>query len=314
MQQEQKNQDESQSFQTVQEKVRLGSKQVQKGSLQAKWNGRPIELVKSKQMPVQAKQKPIQRQGGKKGIQQKETPLGKVWVYVVAKGDYPIKVADACYLRDIYELAKLQHPIVIQKLGLTQRGYFDYNELLSIKRSDLNFEYWIQGFAEKWIIHENDELLIQKLPGLSLPEEKKEEEEKKPKSPKYRKATDHENWLKRNVSPDELDRIWDALGDGARYDALQHILKKLGAKDRYDMARIIYEQAQKENYPGGTANPLHPLNHSGLYTPSKNYPGLYTQDEVHLYYGTSQKVYQVQESELKNGNWKKYRAPHLLKK
>lgn len=256
----------------------------------------------------------------KGGIQLKDTPYGKVHIYKVSKNEYPLKIAEEVMVYDIYELALLQNPVVVDKLGLQQKGYFDYNELLTISRYDLNFKFWIEGFAKKWIVHPGDELLLDKLPGLTIPEEKKKQETK-PKSPKYRKATEWENWLKRNVSQDEADRIFDALGGlgGRRYKGLQMLIKKKGLdpeKDKEGVKKILFEMVQnkEKHWPSGAADLNHPIHGKmeidgkkvHLFEPSKKYPGLFTQDEKYFYYASPTGTKKVPAEDLKGDKWKKY--------
>ena len=257
------------------------------------------------------------------GIQFKETPYGKIRIYKVTHGNYPLQIVADTHLNDIYELALLQHPTIVQKAGLTQKGYFDYNALLSVSRQDRDFDYWIEGFAKKWIVYPGDELLVDRLPGMPLPKEEpqKTQDQKKPQGPKYRKATDWENWLKRNVSPDEADRIFDALGNlGAkRHKGLMMLIKKKGLdpeKDKHKIVKVLFDMARDEKrFPGGASNGFHPVYKTfkdrdgkevGYYNPSKKYPGLFTQDEQVFYYAAETGPEYVSAKELANGTWKKY--------
>ena len=245
------------------------------------------------------------------GIQLKDTPHGKMRIYRVAQGNYPLQIVEEAQLCDIYELALLQHPTIVQRLGLHQRGYFDYNAVVSISRQDRDFEFWIQGFAKKWIVYPGDELLLEHLPGIPLPKEKVEEKkEEKPKGPKYRKADDWEEFVKRNASPDEADRIFDALGDKNRVDGLMQIFKKLGAKNKTDLVKIMYREKGQGHFPGGYLNPVHPVYTAGakidgkkvrIYDASKKYPGLFTTDGKQHYYAA-----ETGPKYVTNGTWKKY--------
>jgi len=253
----------------------------------------------------------------KGGIQLKDTPYGKVRIYKVSSGNYPLQIVEDTQLRDIYELALLQHPTIVQKAGLIQKGYFDYNAVVSVSRQDRNFKFWIQGFAKKWIVYPGDELLLDKLPGLTIPKEKKQEQE----TIEYRKATDWENWLKRNVSPDEAGRVFDALGGlgGRRYKGLQILIKKKGLdpeKDKEGVKKILFEMIQnkEKHWPSGAADLNHPIHGKmeidgkkvHLFQPSKKYPGLFTQDEKYFYYASPTGTKKVPTKDLKDNKWKKY--------
>ncbi len=98
----------------------------------------------------------------KTGIQTKQTPMGEVKIYVVAQNDSPLKIGKITGL-GIYELAKLQHPSILEKLNLKQVGRFNYEELINVGATERNQKYWIDGFAKSWIIHQGDELLIDNL-------------------------------------------------------------------------------------------------------------------------------------------------------
>ena len=197
--------------------------------------------------------------------------------------------------------------------------------VVSVSRQDRDFEFWIQGFAKKWIVYPGDELLLEHLPGIPLPKEQQKEE--KPKGPKYRKADDWEEFVKRNASPDEADRIFDALGDKNRVDGLMQIFKKLGAKNKTDLVKIMYREQKQGNYPGGDLNPYNPVHATMPDTtadgkviriryrhPSKKYPGLFTPDEKSFYYGDEKGIHSVHPDEIANGSWKKYAGKyHLLR-
>ena len=277
--------------------------------------------------------KPATKPVAQGGIELRDTPYGKVRIYKVTSGNYPIQIAQDTLIYDIYELALLQHPTIVQKLNLRQQGYFDYNALVQMSRNDRDFEYWIKGFAKQWIVHPRDELLLDRLPGIPLPKEQKNKKEraasafeklllkdKKPDKPKYRNATDFENWLKKNVSPDEADRIFDALGNlGAkRHRGLMKLIKRKGLdpeKDKAEIVKVLFDLANKEKkFPGGASNSFHPIHGTTkidgkdvrVYEPSKKYPGLFTQDGNHFYYAAETGRVHVPKNELTNGTWKKY--------
>lgn len=270
----------------------------------------------------------------KGGIELRDTAYGKVRIYKVTSGNYPIQIAQDTLIYDIYELALLQHPTIVQKLGLRQKGYFDYNALVQMSRDDRDFEYWIKGFAKQWIVHPDDELLLDRLPGIPLPKEKKNKKEraasvfeklllkdKKPDKPKYRKANDVENWLKKNVSPDEADRIFDALGNlGAkRHRGLMKLIKRKGLdpeKDKAEIVKVLYNLANEEKkFPGGASNSFHTVYQAKtkvdgkdvrIYESSKKYPGLFTTDGKQCYYASETGPVTVHHQELADGTWKKY--------
>jgi len=154
-----------------------------------------------------------------------------------------------------------------------------------------------------------------------LPKEVLEEKKEEQKGPEYRKATDLENWIKRNVSPDEADRIFNALGNlGAkRHKGLMMLIKKRGLdpeKDKEKIVKVLFDLAnKKKRFPGGASNPFHTVYKKtpglgkemvNLYDPSKKYPGLFTQDGGVIYYAAETGPKKVPQKELDDGTWKKY--------
>lgn len=123
------------------------------------------------------------------------------------------------------------------------------------------------------------------------------------------------------MSPDEADRIFDALGSlGSRcHKGLELLIKKKRLnpeKDREDIVKVLFDMTQnkEKHWPLGATDLTHLIHSSDIidgkkvhtFDPSKKYPGLFTQDKQHFYYASPTGVKKVPPQDLKNNTWKKY--------
>jgi hypothetical protein len=139
------------------------------------------------------------------------------------------------------------------------------------------------------------------------------------------KANQFQQWLRRNYSPDNAERIFNSLGVTSK--GKSKLLDKLILNIKTNPTgtkKLLYpiglgHPDGKKDWPLGAKDPAHPIHHKAkgsfgglVYQKSKKFPGLYVQpgpdgdDERYFYYASPSGIGRVDHTEIVDGSWKKY--------